>query len=95
MDGKNLEDLVYCVCGVPILVQVAVFFGPAHRCIVWYASSSCSAYVPLYSSLNWHLDRKSMRTSLQDVLSSESLEIYKVALIRTRAERVCLFEQCD
>jgi hypothetical protein len=36
-----------------------------------------------------------MRTSLQDVLSSESLEIYKVALIRTRAERVCLFEQCD
>jgi hypothetical protein len=27
---QNLEDLVYCVWRVPVLVQVSIFSGPGH-----------------------------------------------------------------
>lgn len=68
VDEPNLENLVYCVCRVPVLIEVAVFFSPEHADAVPYSVTSCpctqhrtpQGLLKPTAPGSRHLDKKSM-----------------------------------
>lgn len=70
--SPNLKNLVYCVCGVPVLIKITVFFGPeqADHFLFQTLVPLQQLLAPIALGSSRHLDKKSMEESVTASLTN-------------------------